>query len=323
MNPVDPLSCLPTFVAVVRAGSFTLAAERLGLTKSAVGKRIARLEAHLGLPLLQRAGRRLHLTDEGRSYFETCSALLEQLAATEAELSPRARALKGRVRLDMPVAFGRRIVLPHLLALTQQHPELLLTMRLDDATVALPSDEVDIAIRFGALDDSMQRVARRISRQTRLICASPDYLARHGRPTHPAELEGHRCIVGTSSGPPGSWILREDGNEFRFTPLASHQFNDGEALIDAALAGFGLCQMPSSLLHRHIDRGELVPVLERFTGTPVDVHVLWARQATRSPRVRFIVDQLVALGERGLLDGRDQSPVMRAGASSAKSSTIS
>ncbi|MDT7839075.1 LysR family transcriptional regulator [Aquabacterium sp. OR-4] len=308
MSQLDPLTCIHTFVAVVRAGSFTQAAERLGLTTSAVGKRMARLEQHLGLPLFHRGGRQMRLTLDGQAYFDSCASALDQIAATEAALTPQTRLLQGRVRLDMPVAFGKRIVLPLLLDIARQHPGLLLTMNFNEATVDLVRQEVDVAIRFGTLDDSSHLVARRISRQTRLICAAPSYLAAHGTPQVPEDLNGHRCIVGTLQGPPTAWMLREvpgqDDNAAlrQFTPPASHQFNDGEAIIDAAVAGYGLCQMPSSLLRQPIARGALVPVLAAWTGTPVDVHVMWSRHATLSPRIRFVVDQLVAAGERGALD---------------------
>lgn len=309
MSGLDPLSCLHTFVVVVRAGSFTQAALRLGLTTSAVGKRMARLEEHVGLPLFHRGNRQMRLTVDGQVYFDSCSAALDQIGATEAALQPQTSALQGRVRLDMPVAFGKRIVLPLLLSLVRQHPQLLLTTHFNEATVDLVRQEVDVAIRFGTLDDSAHLVARCISRQQRLVCAAPSYLAAHGTPHQPEDLNGHRCIVGTPNGPPTAWVLREQpspggaGGTRQFTPPASHQFNDGEAIIDAAVAGFGLCQMPSSLLCEPIARGALVPVLAAYTGTPVDVHLVWAHHATLSPRIRFIVDALVAAGERGALDG--------------------
>lgn len=308
MSTLDPLTCVQTFVAVVRAGSFTQAALRLGLTTSAVGKRMARLEQHVGLPLFHRSSRQVRLTLDGQAYFDSCSAALDQIAAAEAALLPQTRALHGRVRLDMPVAFGKRIVLPLLLDIVRRHPALLLTLSFNETTVDLVRQDVDVAIRFGTLDDSAHLVARRISRQTRMICAAPAYLARHGTPRDPEDLHGHRCIVGTLQGPPTTWILREspgqDGGAAlrQFTPPASHQFNDGEAIIDAAVAGFGLCQMPSSLLRQPVADGTLVPVLADHCGTPVDVHVMWARHATLSPRIRFVVDQLVAAGEQGALD---------------------
>jgi DNA-binding transcriptional LysR family regulator len=315
MDTPDTLSCISTLLAVVRHGSFTQAGLQLGLTTSAVGKRMARLERHLGLPLFQRGGRRLRLTPDGQTYHDTCADALERIAATEAALSPRSpRALRGRVRIDLPVAFGRRVVLPLLLDGVREHPELMLSLSFHDATVDLGREEVDIALRFGSPGDSSHLVARHISRQTRQICASPAYLRDHGVPQQPEDLHRHRCIVGTVQGPPIRWVLRdaplggrasgtrEDAAQRLLTPPASHQFNDGEAIIDAAVAGFGLCQMPSSLLRQPIARGELVPVLEEWTGTPVDVHLMWNQKATLAARVRHVVDLLVAAGERGALD---------------------
>lgn len=302
MHDFDTLPCIQTFVAVVRAGSFTQAALRLGLTKSAVGKRVARLEQHVGVLLLLRNSRQIRLTPDGQTYFETCAAALDDIAQVEAALAPQQRSLHGRVRLDLPVAFGKRIVLPLLLEMANQHPELQLSLSFHDATVDLLRQDVDIVLRFGSMEDSSQLVARCLSRQTRMICASPTYLARHGTPRTVDELNTHRCIVGMPGGPPVNWVVREADTPRHLTPPATHAFNDGEAIIDAAVAGFGLCQMPSSLLRRHLARGELVAVLEPFTGTPVEVHVLWPRRATLSPRVRFVVDRLIEAGQRGELD---------------------
>lgn len=192
----DPLSGVAVFVATARAGTFTEAANRLGLTKSAVGKTIARLEERLGFKLFHRTTRLTRLTADGEAYFAACTAAIEEVTAAQAALSSDHRILSGRLHIDMPVAFGRRVLLPALIEITRPHPDLSLTLTFTDATSDLLQDDVDLAIRFGALADSSDLVARRLVTQDRVICASPDYLRRHGEPQTLADVRSHRCIVG-------------------------------------------------------------------------------------------------------------------------------
>ncbi len=302
MSDLESLSGLEAFVAAVRTGSFTQAAERLGLTKSAVGKSVTRLETRLGVKLLHRSTRQLKLTGEGELYFQVCAKALDDIAEAEAQISPVNGAIRGRVHVDMPVAFGRRVLLPILLDIARPHPALTLTMSFNDATTNPLTDQVDVIVRFGHVGDSAQLVARRLSSQARVLCASPTYLAQQGTPQTIDDLMRHRCIVGSHHGPPTSWALNDGERMVRVTPPATHQFNDGEAMVDAALAGFGICQMPASLVRQHIVRGALVPVLAAHCRTRVDLHVLWLQKATLSPRVRYVVDQLIARGAAGELD---------------------
>jgi DNA-binding transcriptional LysR family regulator len=302
MSDTESLAGLEAFVASVRTGSFTQAAERLGLTKSAVGKSVTRLEARLGVKLLHRSTRQLKLTFEGESYFRACAQALDDIAEAEAQISPVNGTIRGRVHVDMPVAFGRRVLLPILLDIAKPHPALTLTMSFNDATINPLTDEVDVIVRFGPVGDSTQLVARRLSSQPRVLCASPAYLEQHGMPQSIDDLARHRCIVGCTNGPPTRWELNDGDRIVRVTPPSTHRFNDGEAMVDAALAGFGICQMPGSLVRRHILQGQLVPVLPAHCRIPVDLHVLWLQKATLSPRVRYVVDQLIARSAAGELD---------------------
>lgn len=298
----DSLSGVGAFVAVIRAGSFTLAAERLGVTKSAVGKSVNRLEERLGVKLLRRTTRRLQLTFDGEAYFQACSSALDGIAAAEAQITPYDKVLRGRVHIDMPMAFGKSVLLPILLKMAAPHPELALTMSFNDATVDLMRDEADLVIRFGQLPDSSHLIARKLTTQERVICASPGYLQDHGVPVNLADLNGHRCIVGTPHGPPQQWTVQQGGRVMRITPPATHQLSDGESIVETAMAGFGLCQMPVSLVRSKIEQGLLAPVLQDYSGALVDIHMLWVRQATLAPRVRYVIDQLMEYAEKGALD---------------------
>lgn len=298
----DPLAGISVFVAAARADNFTQAAERLGLTKSSVGKTIARLELRLGVKLFHRTTRLTRLTADGEAYLAACTSALDDITAAQAALSSSNRVLSGRIHIDMPVAFGRRVLLPALIEITRPHPSLSLTLTFTDATSDLLQDDVDIAIRFGALQDSSHLVARRLATQQRVICASPDYLRAMGEPASLADIGQHRCVVGSPKGPPLVWFVRDESGEKRITPPATHQLSDGEAMVDAAVSGLGLAQLPVSLVRSHLSDGRLRAVLQKYSGIGVDIHAVWPKRAQLSPRVRYVVDELVAYAAQGRFD---------------------
>jgi DNA-binding transcriptional LysR family regulator len=178
---------------------------------------------------------------------------------------------------------------------------LTLSLTFTDATSDLLQDDVDLAIRFGALKDTSHLIARHLVAQERVICASPAYLRTHGEPQTLEEVRSHWCIVGAPKGPPLVWHVREGGMEKRFTPPSTHQLSDGEAMVDAAVGGLGLCQLPVSLVRDKVDAGSLAAVLREYSTIPVDVNMVWPRRAHLSPRVRYVVDQLVTYAAAGQL----------------------
>ncbi|AOF97996.1 LysR substrate-binding domain-containing protein [Sphingobium sp. RAC03] len=298
----DPFSGVTVFVTAARAGSFTLAAERLGLTKSSVGKTVARLEQRLGFRLFNRTTRLMRLTADGEAYLAACSAAIDEVTSVQSALSSSNQILSGRVHIDMPIVFGRKVLLPILMAVTRPHPDLSLSLTFTDATSDLLRDDVDLAIRFGTLSDTSNLIARRLTSQRRVICASPDYLQMWGTPKVLDDIRSHRCIVGAHRGPPLSWVVREGSVERRLVPPATHQISDGEAMVDATVGGLGLSQVPISMVRADIDAGRLQTVLDEFSSVDVDIHAVWPRQAQLSPRVRFIVDQLINFAADGRLD---------------------
>lgn len=300
--PLEPLSGINTFVVAARSGSFTEAAEKLGITKSAVGKSIARLEERLGLQLFHRTTRRLTLSADGEAYYQACALALGEIAAAESILTSGACAPSGRLRVDMPVAFGRQVMLPVLLGIAGRYPDLQLTLTFSDHLIDPVEEGIDLAIRFGEPKDSAGLVARRLTRQRWVICAAPTYLEASGIPLALDDVQNHRVIVGYRVGQPLSWRVSDQGQPFRFVPPAIHQFGDGVAMIDGAVAGLGLVQQPLSLVRRQIEAGLLVTVLDRFTQDPVDVHAVWPKVAHLRPKVRSVVDELVELGRTGALD---------------------
>ncbi|OCR27071.1 LysR family transcriptional regulator [Pseudomonas syringae] len=297
MIPIDSFQGVLTFVMAARSNSFTEAAGRLGVSKSAVGKSIARLEERLGVQLFHRSTRRISLTADGDAYFIACSNALEEIGAAESGLGPGTREPSGRLRVDMPVAFGRRVVAPLLFEIADKYPALQLNMTFSDHLVDPIEEGIDLLIRFGELKDTHGLVARRLARQRWAICAAPSYLKRFGVPDTLEDLNRHHCIVGHRRGQPLSWRVREGQKSVRYSPPATHQIGDGEAMILAAVAGIGLCQMPRCLFNDDIEAGRLVEVLGGYEPEPVEVHAVWPKVSHLRPKVRYVVDELVRLCE--------------------------
>lgn len=301
MLPTDTLNGITTFVVAARAQSFTDAADHLGISKSAVGKSIARLEGRLGVKLFHRTTRRLALTADGEAYLAACQAALDELAAAETALNPQSHSPSGRLRIDMPIAFGRQIMLPVLLDIARQYPELRYTMTFTDHLVDPVEEGIDLAIRFGEPKDSTGLIARKLTSQRWIICAAPSYLERKGIPHSPEDIRYHDGIVGYRRGQPLSWRLNINDRAERIAPPSTYQISDGEAMIDATIAGLGLCQMPESLFRKHVESGALTSVLGNYTADLVDVFAVWPKVAHLRPKVRLVVDTLVELGRLGRL----------------------
>ncbi|SLN54266.1 HTH-type transcriptional regulator DmlR [Aquimixticola soesokkakensis] len=292
----DPFAGVREFVEVVRSGSFTAAGLVLGLTGSAVGKSVSRLEARLGTQLLHRTTRRLSLTTEGQRYFDGWETILSDVEGLEHSVTEGSGRISGRLNIHLPAAFGRRHVMPVLMQLAQAHPALDLAVSFTERRINLIDAGVDLVVRIGALSDDADLVARRLGRQRLVICASPAYLARHGAPQTAAELTERDCIIGTRrKAVPASWLLRQpDGTLTAQLIRARHEFSDGDAMLEATLAGAGLSQLPTWLVSSALSTGALVPVLETFSGAEMPIHVVWPGSRYLKPAQRALIDALVA-----------------------------
>lgn len=292
----DLFSGVREFVSAVRTGSFTAAGAALGLTGSAVGKSVSRLEARLGTKLLHRTTRRLSLTPEGQRFFDGWVSILSEVEGLEGSVVAGSGLISGRLNVHLPAAFGRRHVMPVLTRLAAEHPALELTVSFTERRVNLIDEGVDVVVRIGALTDDADLVARRLGRQSLVICASPDYLAVQGAPETPAELTQHDCIIGSRrGGVPAAWLLRQaDGTVVSQQIRARHEFSDGDAMLLAALAGAGLSQLPTWLISGPLASGALVPVLQPFAGAEMPIHAVWPRSRYLKPGQRALIDMLVA-----------------------------
>jgi DNA-binding transcriptional LysR family regulator len=300
MAHMEQLSGIISFVEAATRLSFTAAAENLGVTKSAVGKSVARLEERLGTKLLHRSTRRLTLTPDGEAYLASCRHALEEIGSAEQVLLAKNQQLGGRLRVDAPAAWGRQILLPILAKITKEHPGLTLSLSLTDRIIDPVEEGVDLAIRFGETKDTNGLIARKLTDQRAMIIASPDYLKARGMPKDVDDIQNHDCIVGFRRDIPNTWRVKaSDGSVYRITPPATHEIGDGAAIVDAAVAGLGLAQMPSSLVSDHIEAGRLCSVLNDFTGARIEISAIWPSTRHLLPRVRHVVEALASEGRRG------------------------
>lgn len=290
---------LTEFAEAVRAGSFSAAAVVLGITASAVGKSVSRLEARLGTKLLHRTTRSLTLTNEGEAYLAACMNVLDELESAEGTIAVGRSVPVGRVRIDLPGAFGRQHVLSTLLDLSRLHPRLDLSVTFSERLVDIFAEGTDVAVRIGELRDDNGLAARRLGSQRLVICAAPSYLAENGIPLEASELLYRDCIGGMRRDQRMAWLLKSpDGATLPQEVRGRHEFSDGQAMVDAVLAGCGLSQLPTWLVDEHLRSGTLVPVLEDCAGAEMPIHVVWPQSRYMKPKLRVLIDALVQLSRQ-------------------------
>jgi DNA-binding transcriptional LysR family regulator len=290
----ERLNGIVAFVQSVETGSFAQAAERMQLTRSAVGKSVARLEQQLGVRLFHRTTRRQSLTEDGQAYYERCVRVLAELEAAEAAFDTGRREPSGRLRVSVPVVFGRHCVAPVLLRLARKYPGLTVEVSFSDRVVDLIEEGFDLAVRIGTLPDSGSLAARRLGSQRMGICGAPSYLAEHGHPTNVEDLNGHAGIVYGRAGQVAPWPVRDGTGSIREPRIESRlRFDDLQAIADAAVSGAGLAWLPCWLLAPHVRAGELMMVMDSQRVLATDIHAVWAQTRHLSSKVRAAIDVLV------------------------------
>lgn len=293
----ERLKGIDVFVCVAQYGSFTATAEKMNLTASAVSKSIARLEARLGARLFQRTTRKLALTDAGIGYLRTCTGVLADLEEAEWALQAEHTELRGRVRIDLPGAFGQAQVLPILLPWLHTHPLLTPHISFSDSFVDPLKEGVDIVVRIGDAPAWPETVAHRLlTREWHVLCASPAYLARHGMPQSERDLEQHQCIAyGWVDGRVSPWQYAGEHGATRYSHRQPQLvIGHGDGLKMAALAGCGIAQLPSWLVEQHLQDGSLVQVLPHLACVGLGISVAWVKNRYALPKVQAVVEVLVA-----------------------------
>jgi DNA-binding transcriptional LysR family regulator len=286
---IESLSELVAFSVAVETGSFAAAGRKLGLSASAVGKSVERLEARLGLRLLNRTTRSLAMTGEGEVLHRYVARILKDLQDAEQELHLVQNTPRGRLRISVPTVMGRKIVMPALRDFQISFPDVTTDISLDDVKVDVIEGGYDLVLRLGDLEDSTLQ-ARRIGPHTFITCASPEYLTQRGTPETPADLGEHCCIHYRfpTTGRPEVWA-------FKGPPLAKPIkpaiiLNDGESLASAALGGLGIIQAPSYLVQEDVAAGRLQPVFAEFTDDRGSVWLVWPPMSSQVPKVRAFID---------------------------------
>jgi DNA-binding transcriptional LysR family regulator len=287
----ERLKGIEAFVCTADAGSFTAAGIRLNLTNSAVSKSVARLEARLGSRLFDRTTRRLTLTDVGAAFYETCVRVLGDLADAEAVLAAHRSEIVGRLKVDVPVAFGRMRAMPLLLDFAERHPNLRPSITFTDRKVDIVEEGIDVAIRIGAADPAADSLGHRHLGHERVIfCAAPAYLARRGKPQSADDLAQYDCILyGRADGSTINWRFADAAER---TMEGRIVLGSAEAQVGAVKAGFGIAQLATWLIKDELDRGELVEILPELATIGLPLHLIWRRSRQLSPKVHALLECL-------------------------------
>jgi DNA-binding transcriptional LysR family regulator len=286
---MDSFSSLAAFVHAAERHSYVAAARIAGVSPSAIGKAIARLEARLGVRLFNRTTRSISLTDEGTAFYERCKRIIDDLEDAEASLMESRRRPRGRLRISAPHIVGHHLLMPILPAFVERFPEIELDIDFEDRITDLVTEGLDIAIRSGELADT-GLIARRLGEQHFVVCGSPNYFDRHALPTAPADLVEHTCIhfKYPTSGRLARWAFAPP-NEQLILPR-SLTFNNTDAGLRAALDGLGIAHLPVYVAAAHIRGGLLVPVLTSYMVAFGSLSLIWPSNRQLSPKVRAFVD---------------------------------
>jgi DNA-binding transcriptional LysR family regulator len=288
---MNKLNSMITFVRVAESGSFTAAAGQLGVSVSAVAKAVARLEEELETQLLVRSTRRVALNEEGRAFYARCRAILNDIEDAEASVTASKHAARGRLRMTMPVLFGRLTFLPRVAEFSARNPDVVIDVAFEDRRVDLIERGLDLAVQVGELRDSGY-ITRMLNRGPRLTAASPAYLARHAEPATPQDLAAHNCIAASND---ATWQFQENGRTENFEARGNLVVTGGEALREAALLDLGIVQANWWTLANDIAAGRLKALLERYAveGRPLSVVYPPTRHVPH--KVRVMVDFLVEI----------------------------
>ncbi len=280
------------FLAVVNARGFTAAAQQLNTTPAAVSRRIKALEERLGIRLLQRTTRQVHLTSAGQSYFANLQRLMHELHSVEDELSEAAGKLSGSLKIAAPVSFGQRRLSRTLARFARAHPAIAITLDLDDKQSDLINEGIDVAVRISHLLDS-SLIARPIAPIPKFICASPAYLERMGEPKAMTDLLKHRCLHYSVISEREEWKFNTSKGEQSLSIKPDYCSNNGDVLAEMACEGLGLTILPSFLVEDELSTGKLIRVLKTTKITPLTLSVVYPSRQHISARVKALVDYLI------------------------------
>ena len=273
------------FVAVAETESFTRAAKRLEVSTAQVSRQISALEARLSTRLFYRTTRRVSTTEAGQIYYQHCRQILDALEQAERSMTNMQLVPQGRLRLTAPVTYGEKSIAPLVNDFVLRYPELDVEMKLTNQQLDLVAEGYDLAVRLGKLDDS-SLMARRLASRTLYVCASPAYLAVHGTPHSLSELEQHNCLQGNL----GYWRFQDAGHPRNVRIRGNVRCDSGRALLDAALKGVGIVQLPDYYVGPALDAGTLIPLLTHYQEDDDGIWAVYPHNRHLSPKVRMLLD---------------------------------
>jgi len=281
---------METFAAVVEAGSFTNAAEQLGISKSFVSKQVSQLENKLGTRLLHRSTRRLSLTDEGSQFYQHCQLIVSEAEKARDEVIDSHQSPRGLIRITVPQSLIISNAGAVLLKFQEHYPDIELEIIASGAAKDIIEDGIDLALRFGQLEDSAL-ICRKLAECVFQTVASPQYLSQHGKPDTPTDLTHHNCLIYASSKLSRHWPYRlANGKEITVHTRGNLVCNDGHLIVKAALAGKGIAFGPSILFQSFIEQGKLELLLTEFYRPPASISVLYPSSRNLSRKVKVLID---------------------------------
>ena len=288
---MDHLQAMRTFVRVAELGSFSAAAQQLGVARSVVTRQVAALERQLGAKLMVRSTRRLALTAAGTTYLEKCRVIVNLVEAAETDVAEDRAVARGKIRIGLPLSYGLKRLAPLLLEFAGDNPEVQLEMDFTDRRVDLVEEGFDLSIRItGRLAPS--DVVRRLGACNVMAVASPGYLARHGRPSHPSELAGHECLTYLGDPSPNAWTFTVKGRVEGFFVHGRVAANNGDVLVEAAARGFGIALQPDFIVLPYLADGRLEHVLPKFAPPGLGIYAVLPGTRHLPYRVRVLIDFL-------------------------------
>ena len=276
------------FVYVAECESFTQAAKQLGISTAQVSRQVGALEKRLKVKLLYRTTRKVSLTEEGRVFYQHCRAVLDGLEIAEQAVTNLQSKPQGRIKLTAPVTYGEQQLLPLVNDFMKHYPDIEVTAFLSNQKLDLIDGGYDLAIRIGKLPDSTM-MAKKLSSRTNFVCAAPAYIEQYGTPQTLTDLKQHNCLLGTLD----YWQFQDSAKEKKIRVTGSIRYNSGYSLMDAALKGLGIVQLPDYYVQKHLNTGALVSMLENYSEIEEGIWAIYPHNRQLSPKIRLLLEHLL------------------------------
>jgi DNA-binding transcriptional LysR family regulator len=291
---MDLFVCMRAFVAVAEEGQFAAASDRLGLSRAMASKQVMDLESHLGVRLLNRTTRKVSLTEQGAAYLERCRDILLTLEEAEQEISSQASEPVGRLRVSAPVSLGTSHIASQVASFAALHPRVSIDLILNDRMVDLVDEGFDAAIRVGRLSES-SLIARKIGEMRLVCCASPHYLAEHGRPSRPEELSNHECILYSYASLRSTWLFPTEMEPENGVKVGGRiSSNNGAAICEMATSGLGIILQPDFVVAPHLRSGALEQLFPDETSQSIGIYAVYQSRSHMTARLRLFLDYLTS-----------------------------